>query len=83
MIITIITTGIFYALKVANIKPPKASLDAIESWVVSLSKTMQSIKNGSKSDTAKNFIALSRVIKLYAFQLMCLTFQLLKYHQDW
>ena len=29
LIITITTTGIFYALKAANIKPPKASLDAM------------------------------------------------------
>ena len=30
LIITITTTGIFYTLKVANVKPPKASLDAID-----------------------------------------------------
>ena len=30
LIITITTTGIFYALKAANIKPPKASLDAMD-----------------------------------------------------
>ena len=29
LIITITTTGIFYASKAANIKPPKASLDAM------------------------------------------------------
>ena len=29
LIITITTTGIFYALKAASIKPPKASLDAM------------------------------------------------------
>ena len=29
LIINITTTGIFYALKAANIKPPKASLDAM------------------------------------------------------
>ena len=29
MIITANTTGIFYVLKAANVKPPKASLDAI------------------------------------------------------
>ena len=28
LIITITTTGIFYTLKAANVKPPKASLDA-------------------------------------------------------
>ena len=30
LIITITTTGIFYALKSANVKPPKASLDAMD-----------------------------------------------------
>ena len=30
LIITITTTGIFYALKAANIKPPKAYLDPMD-----------------------------------------------------
>ena len=30
LIITITTTGIFYALKAANVRPPKASLDAMD-----------------------------------------------------
>ena len=30
LIITITTTGIFYVLKEANVKPPKASLDAMD-----------------------------------------------------
>ena len=30
LIITTTTTGIFFALKVANLKPPKASLDAMD-----------------------------------------------------
>ena len=30
MIITAITTRIFYVLKTANVKPPKASLDALD-----------------------------------------------------
>ena len=30
MIITATTTGIFYVLNVANVKPPKASLDAMD-----------------------------------------------------
>ena len=30
LIITVITTSIFFELKAANIKPPKASLDAID-----------------------------------------------------
>ena len=43
LIIAIPTTGVFCALKAANVKPPKASLDAMDimklagkSWVVSL-----------------------------------------------
>ena len=30
LIITAITTGIFYVLKAENVKPPKASLDAMD-----------------------------------------------------
>ena len=30
LIITITTTGIFYVLKAANVKPPKASMDAMD-----------------------------------------------------
>ena len=30
LIITVTTTGIFSALKAANVKPPKASLDAMD-----------------------------------------------------
>ena len=30
LIITVTTTGIFFALKVANVKPPKASLNAMD-----------------------------------------------------
>ena len=30
LIITTTTTGIFFALKAANVKPPKASLDAMD-----------------------------------------------------
>ena len=30
LIITTTTTGIFFALKAANLKPPKASLDAMD-----------------------------------------------------
>ena len=30
LIITATTTGIFFALKTANVKPPKASLDAMD-----------------------------------------------------
>ena len=30
LVITATTTGIFYVLKVANVKPPEASLDAMD-----------------------------------------------------
>ena len=30
IIITAITTGIFFTLKASNVKPPKASLDAMD-----------------------------------------------------
>ena len=30
LIITITTTGIFYVLKAANVKPPKVSMDAMD-----------------------------------------------------
>ena len=30
LIITIMATGIFYGLKATNVKPPKASLDALD-----------------------------------------------------
>ena len=30
IIITVTTTGIFFALKAANLKPPKASLDVMD-----------------------------------------------------
>ena len=30
LIIAVTTTGIFFALKAANVKPPKASLDAMD-----------------------------------------------------
>ena len=30
LIITVTTTGIFFTIKAANVKPPKASLDAMD-----------------------------------------------------
>ena len=57
LIIIITTTGIFYALKAANIKPPKASLDAMVIMKLAggivggvLVKDYAVYKNGSKSD---------------------------------
>ena len=60
LIITATTTRIFFALKAANVKPPKASLDAMD--IVKLAEEsvercwwniMQSTKNGSTSSTTK------------------------------
>ena len=72
LIITATATEIFYVLMVANVKPPKASLDAMDIMkladgivVVSLSRTMQPTKNASKRDTTKNFMTLLRAIKLH------------------
>ena len=57
---TTAATGILFALKAASVKPPKASLDAID--IMKLSggicggcwrKIMQSTRNGSRSDTTK------------------------------
>ena len=61
LITTATTTGIFYILKAANVKPPKASLDAMDIMklaggiVRDVLVTMQSTKNGSKSDTTTKF----------------------------
>ena len=61
LITTATTTGIFYILKAANVKPPKASLDAMDIMklaggiVRDVLVIMQSTKNGSKSDTTTKF----------------------------
>ena len=61
LITTATTTEIFYILKAANVKPPKASLDAMDIMklaggiVRGVLVTMQSTKNGSKSDTTTEF----------------------------
>ena len=61
LITTATTTEIFYILKAANVKPPKASLDAMDIMklaggiVRDVLVTMQSTKNGSKSDTTTKF----------------------------
>ena len=34
LIITATTTGIFYVLKAANVKPPKASMDAMDIMIL-------------------------------------------------
>ena len=59
LIITVTTTGIFFALKAANVKPPKASLDAMDIMKLASGTyrevlvIMHSTKNGSTSDTTK------------------------------
>ena len=61
LITTATTTGIFYILKAANVKQPKASLDAMDIMklaggiVRDVLVAMQSTKNGSKSDTTTKF----------------------------
>ena len=61
LITTATTTGIFYILKAANVKQPKASLDAMDIMklaggiVCDVLVAMQSTKNGSKSDTTTKF----------------------------
>ena len=68
--ITAATTGIFYALKAANVKPPKASMDTMDIMKraggvcggVSV-KNMQSTKNVSTNDTTTKFCGLLRKIK--------------------
>ena len=64
LIITATTTRIFFTLKAANVKLPKASLDAMDIMKLAgriceevLVKDMQSTKNGSTSATTKTFIA--------------------------
>ena len=76
LIITIGVAGIFFGLKVANVKPPKASLDAMDILKLTggicggmLVKDYAVYKNGSTSDTTKKFITLYRVIKINATRL--------------
>ena len=72
LIITATTTRIFYVLKAANVKPPNASLYVmgfikLAGGIVggALSKTMQSTKNGSASDTTKEFSSSLKGQKLH------------------
>ena len=61
LIITATTTGIFYVLKAANVKPPKASLYATDIMKLVcgvLVKDYTSTKNVSKGDTT-NILWLS------------------------
>ena len=70
LIMTITTTGIFYALKAANVKPPKASLNVMDIMKLAgriagcvLVKDLQKIDQ--RVIQQQNFVALSRAIKLH------------------
>ena len=72
LIITATTTGTFYVLKAANVKPPKASLDTMDimklpagivDWV--LVKDYTVYKKWISEWYINNFIALQRAIKLH------------------
>ena len=72
LIITSTTTEIFYVIKTANVKPLKASLDAMDimrlvGGIVGgvLVKDYAVYKNGSMSNTSRNFMAPLRAIKLH------------------
>ena len=74
LIITITTTGIFYVLRAANVKPPKASLDAMDIMKLAgkivggvLVEDYAVYKKWIIEWYNKHFIALSRAIKLHAF----------------
>ena len=61
LIITITMTGMFYALKAANVKPPKVSLDAMDIMKLAggivggvFVKDYRVYKSGWRSDTKKN-----------------------------
>ena len=74
LIIAAATTRIFYALKAANVKPPKTSMDAMVIMKLAggicggvLVKVYAIYKNGSTSDTEQNFMAPLRAIKCEEF----------------
>ena len=81
LIITAKTTGIFFALKEANVKSPKASLDAIDIMKLAgrickevLVKDYAVYKKWINRSCNKNFMALLSTIKLYhAKQAKCLS----------
>ena len=73
LIITITTAGIFYTLKAAHVKPPRASLDAMDIMKLAggivgdvLVKDDAVCKKLIKERyNSKHFIALLRAIKLH------------------
>ena len=66
LIITVTTSTIFFALKAANAKPPKAFMDDMDIMKLA-SGTIQSTGNGSMSDTA-NFMTLLKGNKITQHQ---------------
>ena len=71
LIITIGATGIFFELREANVKPPKASLDPMDILKLTAGicggvpvKDYASTKNESTRDTTTKFYNPYRVIKL-------------------
>ena len=73
LIIATTTTGIFYVLKAANLKPPKASLDAMDimklaSGIVGgvLVKDYTVYKKWINEWYINKFIALHKAIKLHS-----------------
>ena len=68
LIITATTTGIFYVLKAANVKPPKASLYATDIMKLVcgvLVKDYTVYKKCIKGGYNKHFMALVRAIRLH------------------
>ena len=74
LIITTTTTRIFFALKAANVKPPKTSLDAMDIMKLAggicgrfLVKDYTVYKNGSISDTTTKFYGPLKSNKIWFY----------------
>ena len=74
LIITTTTTLIFFALKAANVKPPKTSLDAMDIMKLAggicggfLVKDYAVYKNGSMSDTTTKFYGPLKSNKIWFY----------------
>ena len=74
LIITTTTTRIFFALKAANVKPPKTSLDAMDIMKLAggicgrfLVKDYADYKNGSISDTTTKFYGPLKSNKIWFY----------------
>ena len=71
MIITAEATGIFFALKVANVKPPKASLDDTYRWNLwkSVGERLCNLQEMDQRVMEQNFYGPLRKIKLTQHQI--------------